>query len=528
MVGRPPVLPLEPWRCIGSHLSNADIKSLRLACKQFNNAVSLRFDRVFLSANPLNIEVLRNIASHDQFRHQVKELIWDEARLYRGPPRMDDDMEGLEYLSDEDGSKETGLSLEYRVKELIRLHGSEEGDGCPLWFKRACGENLSFLKTRDPDSPDYIARGEQALAQPSLREHWQHYQQLLRQQKDVFEDLGDVEAFEFGVKQFPALKRVTITPAAHGKFTNPLYPTPMIRAFPKGFNYPIPCGWLYRRRYDEPAYAYGWKEYPELRDRYRGFSTAMKVLASKPNSVSELVMTSNFMPTGINCRVFDEPCDEYNEFAAVLEKPGFRRLDITLLVGGLFMDDIEACWRSLSNGRLGQALGEAKDMEEFRLHTTLHDDLLYDAPLIPLQSIAPVEQWSKLRHFELCNFAITDEDLVSFLKALPKTIRSIELSLLRFLDDGNWFSTLGQIRRAVSKPLWADRDAASRPKLKIGILPVIAELVYGAGRIEWYEKEVENFIYGEGRNPFYLSFMEYEGGFVPEFGDPYLKLGMGL
>jgi hypothetical protein len=84
----PPTLPLELWDCIESHLSNADIKSLRLACKQFNNTVFLRLNRVFLSANPVNIEVFRNIASHDKFRHQVNEIIWDEARLYRGPARI--------------------------------------------------------------------------------------------------------------------------------------------------------------------------------------------------------------------------------------------------------------------------------------------------------------------------------------------------------------------------------------------------------------------------------------------------------
>lgn len=80
-----PALPFKLWGYITSHLSNTDIKSLRLVCSKFNNEVFLRLDRVFISANPLNIEVFRNIASHDKFRYLVTEIVWDEARLPRGP-----------------------------------------------------------------------------------------------------------------------------------------------------------------------------------------------------------------------------------------------------------------------------------------------------------------------------------------------------------------------------------------------------------------------------------------------------------
>ena len=68
----------------------------------------------------------------------------------------------------------------------------------------------------------------------------------------------------------------------------------MIRAFPKSFAYPVPRGWLYPTLTMPPATAYDWNEYPELRERYRGFRTAMRTLAKEPNSVSELVITSIF------------------------------------------------------------------------------------------------------------------------------------------------------------------------------------------------------------------------------------------
>lgn len=71
--------------------------SFRLTCTQINNAVPLRIDRVFLSANPLNIEVFRKIASHEKFRHSTTEVIWVEARLPRGPQRIDETAEGNEF-----------------------------------------------------------------------------------------------------------------------------------------------------------------------------------------------------------------------------------------------------------------------------------------------------------------------------------------------------------------------------------------------------------------------------------------------
>ncbi|KAJ5583176.1 hypothetical protein N7535_001796 [Penicillium sp. DV-2018c] len=420
------------------------------------------------------IEVFRNIASHGKFHHQINEIS-GKRRACIG---------GHELLSDED---EPNNNREWAVgyynqcrEEVTERHESEEGEGYPNWFKSGCEETLYVLKCRERrnvDRPDHIARREQVFAQPSLREAWQHYLELLLQQKDVLAGWSDLEAFAFGVTRFPALKRVTITPAAHGSLITPLYPTPMIRVFPKGFNYPIRRVSLYPRATMDPATPYPWNQYPELRDRYRGFRTALRVLANEPNSVSELVMTSNFIPTGINCTIFDEPCEEYNHFATVLKKPGFRRLDIALLLGGEREEDLEACWRSLLNGRLRQALGEAKEMEEFRLHTTFDDELYPDGghPLIPLQSIVPVEQWSKLRHFELSGFVISQDDCVSFLKTSQKSVRSIELSMLE------------EIKRMVSEStLWEtglrDQDPKSRSACQLRTRALHMDTVYGLKR----------------------------------------------
>lgn len=82
-------------------------------------------------------------------------------------------------------------------------------------------------------------------------------------------------------------------------------------------------------------------------------------------------------------------------------------------------------------------------MEDLRLHTTVtanRYDYDYRYPtlryLIPLQSIVPVEKWTRLRHFELSRFLVAQSDITSFLAALPRSVRSVELIMLKFLIPG--------------------------------------------------------------------------------------------
>lgn len=72
---------------VESYLPNRDIKNLRLVSRDFLNTFRLRLDRVFLSANTLNIEVFRSIADHETFRHHVVEIIWDDSLLVETPDR---------------------------------------------------------------------------------------------------------------------------------------------------------------------------------------------------------------------------------------------------------------------------------------------------------------------------------------------------------------------------------------------------------------------------------------------------------
>ena len=221
-----PDLPWELWRIIEIYLSNSDIKSMRLASRQFITAVELRFPRVFLSANPLNIKVFRAVADHNRFRHAVREIVWDDARFSRGP-RQFTRSPGWNDLSDEDVSdnerEESVLDrnrrgsddeiywdpgwdfrdsdLEKYSDDELELHNPElrlkkcdkfVDQDCPLWFKAECVENIHDVYSRqgsrrsvDPKDPRVKTMNELGEAGLPLGECWKLYRELVHQQDDV-------------------------------------------------------------------------------------------------------------------------------------------------------------------------------------------------------------------------------------------------------------------------------------------------------------------------------------------------------
>ncbi|RAK96492.1 F-box protein, partial [Aspergillus ibericus CBS 121593] len=481
-------LPNELLLLIISRLPNAAIKSLRLTSKRLHGMAHLRLNRVFLSANPDNIRVFRAIADHDLHRHNIEEIIWDDALL------QTTSFEGLyrwDYFHGPNG-------------QIIQEHPDET---CPIWYAIACRKNLHALRTRkntDADRPDHVTRAlEVVAAQQPLHLFWQTYEELVEKQDTILATNADTEALIYGLKQFPSLKRITITPATHGWLFNPLYETPMIRDFPFGFNYPIPRGWPASRTGEDGPDIQWWNDQLETtKDQWRGFRTVTRVLAQEQHHISELILDAHQLNTGLNCTIFEAPCDEYHHFLSLLRTPGFSRLDLALII----RSQDQRAWPPVDQGLLHQALSEATDMEHISLATTIaaSDDLMdisdngMAVDAVPLQTIFPLDKWPKLRHFGLSGFPVTHDYILSFLAQLPPTVRSIELSFLRFQDNcGNWRTLLPKIRDRLP---WRDRGVAVGPKLVIGI-----GLEFGnwqIGRGIWLEEEVSAFIYGDGWNFF--------------------------
>ncbi|KAK1767593.1 hypothetical protein QBC33DRAFT_559077 [Phialemonium atrogriseum] len=440
-------LPAELFAAAASHLPNRDIKNLRLTCKILRERATLGLDRVFLSANPRNVEVFHAIADHETLRKGIIEIIWDDSQLVHNIEREND--------------------------AVHRLMESPSPEACPGWFARACQQNIDYLASRkesDVDRPDHVARTEQIGAQLPLDVSWDYYQQLLLQQEDVLASGADIYALRYGLDRFPSLRRITITPAAHGFLFTPLYETPMIRAFPYGFNYPTPRGWP-TPDFGEVPYEAPPRDDETEKSKWRGFCIVTRKLEKQNHHISELILDVNQLNTGLNCHVFDQPCEEYDNLVVLLRRPGFHRIDFALLADGQEWED----WSSFLSGYLKLALGEAKDLQHVSLRTQVDVNQFYEATLsgtsestenfIPLRTIFPIDRWQKLRHFGLSNFLVRQDNLLSLLAALPTSLRSIKLSFLTFLGDGgNYRDLLADMRNALG---WRDRPANERPRVTI-------------------------------------------------------------
>jgi hypothetical protein len=462
-------LPPELVENIVSFLDNRSIKNLRLTCRRFG-VIKLRITRVFLSANPLNIHVLRSIADHDSYRRGIVELIYDDARLY--------------HSRDDQGSN--ALPRDESVLDL------DKGMTMLDWFQGERDVNLDDLEKREytdePNRAKNLRVYRQIHSELSLEKSWTYYQELLRQQDDVIAHGADIEAFRYALQQFPALQTVTVTPAAHGWLFTPLYETPMIRAFPYGFNYPIPRGWPITRLTENSEELAPWED---SKTRWRGYCLLTKVLAQERqhHRVSELRIDSHYLQSGLSHRLFEQPSQEYSDFVACLQHPSLKKLHLSFYV--------EFHWTAFRCNLLRNALANNSQLEHISLETGM-DYTDYEPNYDPdhewppvLQTILPVECWTRLQHFRLWNFPVDSTDLISTLSQLP-ALQSLELGFL-FLRSGTQHDLLEDMRDTLR---WHER--LMQPRVRFAVPNDNNDV---QGRAIWIDEDVERFLYHGGENP---------------------------
>ncbi|KAJ6786281.1 hypothetical protein PWT90_00821 [Aphanocladium album] len=404
-----------------------------------------------------------------------------------------------------DRSREIELDIEidrdihhhHRPVQRRRQQCDGNEEGAPPAYIEACQSNSERLWKKisgEAHLPHNAEKARKLARQISVSTSWQYYRDLLQQQKQVTDNNLDIEALKYGLKRFPSLKRIVITPATHGYLFNPLYETPMIRNFGYALNYPIPRGWptpLERYNRTTPLW-----EVAIRRDYYRGFTNIIQLLAEGQGSqVKELVIKTAQQPTGVSCEIFGAANTNYDHFCKMLGIPGFRRLDLAL--------NIRTAWRSgyasLRNLQLFNALSSASDLESMHLFTNIeqnpHAADLEDGEgsmehFIPLQNILPITAWPKLKHFGLSRFLVSQSDVVSFLKMLPASISTVELSFLYFLEgQGHYGRLLEQMRDELG---WEQKQESARPKVMIS--------VHDGGCFDWelsinVDREVQDFLY---------------------------------
>ncbi|KAF6823955.1 hypothetical protein CMUS01_10470 [Colletotrichum musicola] len=476
--------PFEIAASILSHLDNRDLKSLRLTNKRLAGVIAphLRFERVFISANPLDVAVFRSISGHETFRHRVLEIVWDDARYEKPPPpdpRIGDEWDFYyeDYMEEED--EETDESERPKWPPA---------HGVPFWFFRQCEDNIEYLEYRRQwdvkTLPHHLEATRQLEAQLPLDVAYAHYVELLTQQDE------------------------------------PLYPTPAIRALPNAFIYPLPRGWPAEKG-DNRSPDADWDR-EGSKDRWRSLLHVLSSLARQDDTkIQELIVGGTEVWSGLTCGLFcaSEPCVEYDNLISVIKKPGFMTLRLSVMATA--QDNLN--YLGFRTGRLRKAL-EA-DLRHFSFETDEeggHEHRSYPSHwvldhFIPLRLIFPVEARKNLAHFGLSRFLVKQQDL-DFLAALPQTLRSVELSFIWFMKgDGNYRKLLFRIRDELG---WQER--AARPRLLIGD----SSGPDMKGRAIWLENEVDELLYRGGENPYEVSRSTFPQGISDQDG-AVIRLGMG-
>ena len=217
-----------------------------------------------------------------------------------------------------------------------------------------------------------------------------------------------------------------------------------------------------------------------------------------------------FFHAGINCFIFEDGnSPEYNDFCCILGQPGFRRLDLSMFVNGSRWKIFEA----YKIGFLHKALAGASGMEHVHLHNTLEIgepglparilEVTKEEHFVSLFTMFPIESWPNLRHFALTQILVLQSDLISFLGSLPAATRSIELNMLMFVGDGSYHDLLTGMRDKLD---WRRRPKRDQPRV---VMTTPRDFPDVLGVLVWVEHAVNDFIYGEGENPYWAK---QEGG----------------
>ncbi|KAH7014391.1 uncharacterized protein B0I36DRAFT_369351 [Microdochium trichocladiopsis] len=351
----------------------------------------------------------------------------------------------------------------------------------------------------DEDMPDWAEQQHQQVEQdPTLRpfthdkhntqRDWEYYTMLLDAQYEIEQTGAHFAAFAVALEKFTNLKTVTISYTAHGRAgagTAGRYETPMIRAFPEGFNYLVPLGWEVDRAAEEheqlarDAEEKGELPEPRASPPHSGvprpagtdaLTAVLRILASpfrttSGNRPTELRVDDGGLGLGVHFDslrpridlnghvVRDE--DYYDQtgssthyrahyrsrldmLAHVVAQPGFDKLCLHLR---WFTADHQGTY--IESGFLGEVLARAnggRGLRSLELSLTPdHSELPLRAgpahtigpsrgpPMISLPKLLTTDNAASLEHLALSHMTVDEHELLATLSLLPRTTKTIKL-----------------------------------------------------------------------------------------------------
>lgn len=273
-------LPTEIWEITSHYLSGLDIKQLRLTSSELAEKVALRIDRVYISPNRANLDRLKVILDHPQYRLRVQEIVWDDAQLLDYPT-----IESFRAALTSDRRKARAALeghlhtlVENADYKLIDMKDCTQEDGRLSNFGKAI-----LLSSDSQISKDLIAANAPTM---SVEESYDLYQKLFQDEKEIIKRGWDVTGLQRALAGFPQLKRITLTSEvwkSSWSSPTPTHVTPFFRALPSGFQKPSVSSWIQPVAVPAPA--------QELREMFsqqhvpaewRGYGIIMASLAANP------------------------------------------------------------------------------------------------------------------------------------------------------------------------------------------------------------------------------------------------------
>ncbi|KAJ4139878.1 hypothetical protein NW768_001225 [Fusarium equiseti] len=488
-------LPAELVDNIANFLPNRDIKSLRLTSRFVHNCVRLRLDRVFISANPLNIRVVEEVANHEYYRKGVIEIIWDESYF--------------------EWQETTPPDYKYKNSEF------EFSYGCPSWYLnrgRAAISELAESKGNDAvaNRPDLAARMRKLATAMLPGESYHYYYQLVKQERWMLRSGADWKTFEYALDRFPSLRRVTISTKVHGKLFMPRYETPLIRSFPYGFVYALPGPWHFPDAHQTSRII--WKDKDaKLSDEYkvfrRGLCSALRVLAKHgKHKVSEFIVEDHEEREHNWVRYYpSHPRWRTHEYTARMDDRGYALDDLCSLIQRPGLQSLSL------NHEQYRGLVEAFEKAESLRSLCLYGDQRA-RPEVRIEALTrnltlPECLIQRLHSLVLKRITVNKDGLITLLDSLI-SLQSLELRSVGFEDYGGEELTRrygASIYRTYNprdflfdlrdKTGWRDRSL--RPTVTILISEIF--LQWPKSQMVKLDSEIGDFLYRYGDIPFLPS-----------------------
>jgi hypothetical protein len=497
-------LPAEVFSIICVELSKLDIKRLRLASKRLAANVDLRIDRVYISPNRTNLELLRCILEHPKYRTHIREIVWDDAQLEEYPT-----LEVFKSIIDQDERETFGI-IAHRLEQVISEYEDRSQDSRILTCSDFLDEDgrlthigKEILVRNDDRFTRYLLVKDSTLM--SVEASYTLYQKLYREEQDCIKRQVDLAAFRRALSSLPALRKITLT----SEVWRPCdlysrYDTPFQRSLPPGFRKPFVEPWRSRfRSQSTPIYMDGRDETMGLSNQWRGYSIVISALAAAADlKVQEFVTDGGYDGRGISHQLFARPNRDLDHTVRMFRHGSLQRLQLAMTVHRSEL--VDGSVRHF--GLLKAALAELQHLKhlDLNLNSTTRGTRVPVHPASGLFDISrhlPENLIESLKTFALRNVFMDEDDLFNLLlnmhNAQQVTMDNVCLtnSFNARSVEMNWSSLFRRLRSE------HENDAPiSKPKFA-WIWPLYS-YAYVDTRSRLIDEEIDAFVYRGGEDPF--------------------------